>query len=135
MRWPIFFAVLAIQLAVVTPPFVETCRRASNIDVQLLYITHHALDVFLFWSFLFLTQRLEWIAHIALTMIVVTHWFNYGNKCISTVVMNRECGYSEEDWLDSLKNRLGLRVRVGEHFHFIWMGAIVVWEAWRLMRG
>jgi hypothetical protein len=132
MRWAIFAAVFAAQLLVTSPTFLSTCRRAGDVDVQLLYLGHHALDVFLFWSFLFLTRRVEWIAHIALVVIVALHWFSYGNKCIATVMLNRACAYPEEDWLDSLKNRLGLRMTVGEHFHFVWLGAVVAWEMWKL---
>jgi hypothetical protein len=135
MRWAAFAAVLVTQLLVTSPSFLNTCRRAADVDVQLLYFGHHALDVFLFWSFLFLTRRIEWIAHIALAAIVAVHWFSYGNKCISTVWMNQACAYPEEDWLDSLKNRLGLRMTVGENFHFVWIGAVVAWEVLRLVKG
>jgi hypothetical protein len=34
--------------------------------------------------------------------------------------MNRECGYPDDQWLDSIKNMLGLRA-INEYFHFIWM--------------
>lgn len=45
--------------------------------------------------------------------------------------MNRECGYPEEQWLDSLKNMLGLR-SFNENFHFIWMFALTIQDVLRI---
>ena len=62
------------------------------------------------------------------SLVVAIHWFSYGNRCIATVEMNRQCGYPESEWLDSFKNRLGLRSLIGDNFHFLWIGGLVAWE-------
>ncbi len=131
MRWHIFAAIFTIQLLITAPSFLDTCR-SNDFFTRALYVTHHAADVFLFWAPLFLTRRIEWIAYIAFAAIVATHWFSYGNRCILTVVMNRACGYPEDDWLDSLKNRFGLRMVLGDNFHFLWVGLIVAWGIWKM---
>ena len=132
MRWGIFAAVFLAQILVTAPSFMATCRRGEEFGTKALYLAHHAFDVYLFWAFLFLTRRVEFVAHIAIAVLVAIHWFTYGNKCIATVELNRQCGYPESEWLDSFKNRLGLRVCVGENFHFLWIGGLVAWEVLRL---
>lgn len=132
MRWAVFAGLFFAQVLITAPSFSATCRRSEELGTKALYLAHHAFDVYLFWAFLFLTRRVELVAHIAIAVLVGLHWFMYDNKCIATVELNRSCGYHEEEWLDSLKNRLGLRMTVGENFHFMWIGGIIAWEIWRL---
>ncbi len=119
MQWYIFLFILFLQLTLTLRYFIESCESKSAYT-WFLYVFHHILDIFLFWSFLFLTTRLEFGLHLLLLLGVVIHWLTYDNKCIITVLMNRECGYPDEKWLDSLKNMLGLR-NITEYFHFVWM--------------
>ena len=119
MHWPIFILVILLQLVVTYPKFRETCL-SCGIDVNLIYFIHHILDVFLFWSFLFVTTKLEYKIHFWTAILVMLHWATYDNKCIITVEMNKLCGYPEDQWLDSLKNRIPLR-GISEWFHFIWI--------------
>ena len=103
-----------IQIFATFPKFKNTCKN-PGIQTWLLYFAHHALDVFLFWSVLFLTTRTEFFLHLLAVIIVGIHWFTYDNKCIATVIMNRMCDYPDSEWLDSLKNMFGLRLGVGIH--------------------
>jgi hypothetical protein len=119
MRIGIFLIIFLLQIALTIKHLYKTCQ-SKTLSLWLLYITHHLLDVFLFWSFLFLTTKAEFTIHLVLLIIMCVHWISYGNKCILTVFMNRKCGYSEDKWLDSLKNMLGLR-NISEYFHFIWI--------------
>lgn len=130
MKWELFSLILLLQYALTLPHFVKTCER-KTLYTWFLYIFHHIFDVFLFWSFLFLTSKLEFGLHLLTLLGVVIHWFTYDNKCIITVLMNRECGYDENQWLDSLKNMLGLR-NVHEYFHFIWMFALAIQDIYKL---
>jgi hypothetical protein len=122
MRWLIFLFIFVLQLVLTLPRFLQTCESKS-LYTWSLYIFHHFFDVFLFWSFLFVTTKLEFGLHLLILIGVVIHWLTYDNKCIITVLMNRECGYPEEQWLDSLKNMVGLR-NIHEYFHFIWMALL-----------
>jgi hypothetical protein len=122
MRWFVFFLVFGIQIILTLPRFYETCKTKSAYTWS-LYFFHHLFDIFLFWSFLFLTTKFEFGLHLLILISVVIHWLTYDNKCIITVLMNRECGYPEEEWLDSLKNMFGLR-NIHEYFHFIWMALL-----------
>ncbi len=131
MRWVVFAAVLLLQLALTIQRFINTCE-SKTLYTWFLYFSHHILDVFLFWSFLFLTTKLEFTLHLLILIGVVIHWYTYNNKCIITVLMNRECGYPEEQWLDSLKNMLGLR-SFNENFHFIWMFALAAQDITRII--
>jgi hypothetical protein len=45
------------------------------------------------------------------------------------VEMNHQCAYDPSLWLDSLKNRLGLRA-FSEYFHFIWLGLTIVYDTY-----
>jgi hypothetical protein len=119
MRINIFLIIFLLQIALTFEYMRKTCK-SNTLYLWLLYITHHLLDVFLFWSFLFLTTKAEFSIHLISLIIMSIHWISYGNKCILTVFMNRECGYPEEKWLDSLKNMLGIR-NISEYFHFIWV--------------
>ncbi len=128
MNLSYFILVYFLQLALTLPRFWRTCRQPQP---WLLYFSHHALDVFLFWSPVFLRTRADYLAHAVLVLLVGAHWFLNNNKCIMTTWMNRRCGYSEGDWLDSLKNMFGLRER-SEWFHFIWLGLLLGWDVWNL---
>ena len=121
----LFGIIYGLQLLATLPGFIKTCKDAP----YALYFLHHALDVFLFWGPLFLSKPSEFIGHFLFAIIVGIHWFTYGNRCILTVWMNRACGYAEDRWLDSLKNMTGLRA-VNEYFHFIWVGALMVYDLW-----
>ena len=125
MFWYIFAFIFFLQIAVTYKYFVKTCK-SKTFYTWFLYFTHHMLDVFLFWSFLFLTTKTDFLIHCFILIIVVLHWSTYDNKCILTVLMNRNCGYPDEKWLDSLKNMLGLR-NIYEYFNFIWM-FILFWQ-------
>jgi hypothetical protein len=127
-----FILVYLLQVSLTFPNFYRRCTHLSVPSV-LLYFAHHLVDVFLFWSFLFLTSRAEFTLHFVLVLIVAAHWFTYNNRCIATVTMNRMCGFPEGDWLDSLKNRLGLR-NLSEHFHFIWVGLLIVQDLYHMLR-
>lgn len=130
MRWELFWLLVFLQIAITYPSFRATCEaREGWVRAGFIYGIHHLLDVFLFWSLFFLTAAAEFRTHFWLAILIVGHWFTYGNKCIITVDMNRQCGYPEERWLDSLKNRLGLR-SLTEWFHFWWVGLLCVWDVW-----
>jgi hypothetical protein len=130
MRWMIFLFVFMLQILLTLPRFLQTCE-SKTLYTWSLYIFHHLFDVFLFWSFLFLTTKFEFGIHLLILIGVVIHWFSYDNKCIITVLMNRECGYPEDHWLDSLKNMLGLR-EINEYFHFIWMALLALLDIYKL---
>lgn len=127
----IFVIVLILQYILTLGYFVETCSRCT-LYVWLLYITHHILDVFLFWSFLFLRRRIEYIYHLIFLVFVVIHWKSYDNKCILTVMMNRECGYEESKWLDSLKNKLSLE-KINKDFHYVWMYILGIYDLYKII--
>ncbi len=93
----------------------------------LLYAAHHAFDVFLFWAPLFLITKLEYGLHLLFAVGIGIHWFTNDNKCIATVEMNKQCGYEEERWLDSLKNMFGVRKHF-EYFHFMWIGILMAYD-------
>lgn len=126
----IFLLVYILQIILTLPDFINTC---SKLDLQTwtIYLTHHAFDVFVFWAPLFLKTRAEYLIHIVVVLLTVLHWLMNNNTCIITVILNRLCGYREDDWLPSLKNMLGLRA-LSENFHFIWVGGIVAWELFTL---
>jgi hypothetical protein len=126
MRWDIFTIAVTIQLIATTPDFVQTCDACSSWPFAVsLNMFHHVFDVFLFWSFLFLTTKLDFQLHFWLAIAILIHWATYDNKCILTVILNRYCGYPEEAWFDSIKNRLGLR-DISEWFHFYWIAALLL---------
>ena len=129
----LFFTKYVIQILLTLPEFYYTCRTYSHtLQTYSLYFIHHALDIFLFWSFLFLETKLEYIIHFILSIIVGLHWFWYDNRCIATVVMNRYCNYDENRWLDSTKNMLGLR-KYNEYFHFIWVGLLMAYDLYKIL--
>jgi hypothetical protein len=130
MRWILFSLVFTLQILLTLPRFRTTCQ-SKTAYTWFLYFSHHILDVFLFWSFLFLTTQFEHLVHLLILLGVVIHWFTNNNLCVLTVMMNEECGYPENEWLDSLKNMLGLR-NINEYFHFIWMLLIALQDVYKL---
>lgn len=131
MNWLYFILVYFTQLVLTIPEFRATCRQPLP---WLLYFGHHTLDVFVFWGPVFLRSPADYAIHAVITLIVGLHWFYNDNRCIATEMMNARCGYERGRWLDSLKNRLGLR-SWSEGFHFIWLGILLGYDAWVLWRG
>ncbi len=125
-----FLLIVLLQILVTIPDFLDQCNNL-NIEAFAMYFSHHFLDVFLFWSPLFLQKKSEFILHILLVIIVTIHWLTYNNRCILTVYMNRVCGIDEDQWLDSLKNRFGL-VNYSEYFHFHWIALVLLYDVVRL---
>ncbi len=125
-----FAFIYLIQILLTFPTFYKTCER-KTLYSYFLYFIHHLFDVFLFWSPFFLVTRKEFLLHIAIIVLIFIHWLTYDNKCIITVLMNRECGYPDEEWLDSLKNMLNLR-EVNEYFHFIWIGLLLAYDIYKI---
>lgn len=132
MRWIVFVAIYLLQISLTFEKFWKRCPE-MDWKRMVVYFTHHLLDVFLFWGFAFLTLQGEYIAHIFAVFIVLVHWIYNNNKCIATEYLNELCGWDRDRWLDSLKNMMGLRYVFGEYFHFLWLGIIVVWDAWKLI--
>ena len=130
MNLQIFLIVLAIQIAITLPNFLRTCKSICSFSL-LVYFFHHAYDVFLFWGFLFLNKAIEFSSHILLSLLTGLHWFMNNNNCILTEYMNELCGYRKDVWLDSLKNRLGLR-SVNEYFQFIWIGLHMLYDTYMI---
>jgi hypothetical protein len=128
----IYLLVLLLQIILTFPRFIKTCE---NLDATsyIIYFSHHAFDVFLFWSPLFLRTRAEFAIHILVAIMTGIHWFYNNNSCIITEILNVRCGYPEMAWLDSIKNMLGLRI-LSENFHFIWIGLILAYEGWMIVR-
>ncbi len=124
MNLTVFVAIFFLQIALTIRRFVSTCKRLDW-KSWLIYFFHHATDVFLFWSFLFLQKKLEFGIHLLAVIVVAVHWLFYKNRCIVTVTANEMCGYPEDEWLDSLKNMFGLR-KISEYFQFIWLGVLAV---------
>ena len=133
MNYFFFLMVYLIQVLTTYPTFDATCMstKTSKLEPYILYFVHHLLDVYLFWSPLFLFTKVDAALHILAILVVAVHWITYNNRCVLTVVMNRSCAYNEGDWLDSLKNRLGLRA-FNEYFHFIWLALAFLYDAYIL---
>ena len=130
MNIPSFLLTYALQILVTAPRFLTSCTPLGP-EAILVYLAHHAIDVYIFWGPLFLQSREEFVTYIVLTLLVGAHWFLNNNRCSATVLMNHLCGYPEADWLDSLKNRLGLR-GLSEQFHFYWIGATLLYATLHL---
>lgn len=128
MNWVYFILVYFAQIVATLPEFRATCQQPQPWP---LYVSHHALDVFLFWGPVFVRSPEDFAVHAVMILIVATHWFYNNNRCIMTEWMNERCGYAERRWLDSLKNRLGLRAW-SEWFHFIWLGVLLGYDVWML---
>ncbi len=132
MKELVYFAIYAIQIAMTFPDFYSTCARHSARN-YLLYFTHHLLDVYLFFGPLFVVTKLEMWWWLAITAAVAISWVLHDNRCIASVLMNRGCLYPDSEWMDSIKNRLGLREVAGDYFHHMWLGAIAGYFLWRLL--
>jgi hypothetical protein len=126
-----FFFIYVLQILLTFPNFELTCEK-KTLWTYCLYFGHHLFDIFLFWAPLFLQFRNEFLIHAIAVILVMVHWFSYDNKCILTVMVNKQCGYPKEEWLDSLKNMLNLR-SLSEYFQFIWIGGLFVYDIYRLM--
>jgi hypothetical protein len=132
MIWWIFGIVYGIQILLTIRRFMTTCQSLTLL-IWFIYFIHHALDVFLFWSFLFISQLMDYWIHILIVLIVAIHWFMNNNQCIATVFMNQECGYPEDEWLDSLKNMFGLR-NISEYFQFYWIGILLIYDIYKILQ-
>lgn len=131
MKFIIFALIYVLQILLTFPAFQSTCAK-KTLRAYALYFSHHIFDIFLFWGPLFLVTRRELLFHIITIVLIMIHWFTYDNKCIWTVLMNRECKYPEEQWLDSIKNKLHLR-QFSEYFHFIWIGGLLIYDIYQLL--
>ena len=131
MNISVFSVIYLAQVIVTFPNFRNTCERL-NFERLSLYFIHHILDVFLFWSFLFLTTRKEYIVHLITMVVVALHWITNNNNCIATEYMNKLCGYNQNQWLDSLKNMFDLR-KYSEYFLFIWLGLLGVHDIYHIL--
>ena len=131
MNLGIFLFICFFQIFLTIGNFIKTCK-SNSLFTWAIYLIHNVSDVFLFWSFLFLSSKLEFGIHLFCLIILVIHWFLNNNKCILNTIMNKECGYSDEQWLESLKNMLGLRSHY-EHFQFIWLGLLAAQDVYKLL--
>jgi hypothetical protein len=120
MRWNIYLLFVALQLFVTFPRLLNTCTKLNPVSLS-LYVVHQALDVFLFWSVFFVTSAGDVYFHILYSAVALIHWITNQNRCISTVWLNQMCGYPEDEWLDSILNRLRLR-EWSEYYQFLWIG-------------
>lgn len=126
----LFMLFYVLQLSLSVPTFFTTCKQI-DLPVLLLYFGHHLTDVFLFWGPLFMTNNYERALHLAFVLGVIVHWFTYNNRCIATVKLNEQCGYDEDQWLDSMLNHVNLRER-SEYFQFLWLGVVVAYDIYYL---
>lgn len=124
MRWFVYFGLVALQLGITYPTFSETCAGRG----EGVYVVHHLLDVFVFWSFLFLTTRLEHLIHLGTILVVILHWLTNNYECIATTYMNELCGYPRDQWLDSMVNR----IRPFYYTHLVWLGLLILYDITRL---
>jgi len=131
MNWSVFLAIYILQIYLTFPHFQQTCN--TDLTAYSLYFSHHLFDIFLVWSPLFLQTRMEYIIHAIIVIGIMIHWVVYDNKCIWTVLMNRECGFPEEQWLDSLKNMLNLR-QYSEYFLFVWLAIVLFYDIYHIIR-
>jgi hypothetical protein len=120
MRLGVYLGLVALQLAITYPHFSQTCQGPGSA----VYIIHHFFDVFVFWSFLFLTTRTEHIVHLCTILGVVIHWLTNNYECIATTYMNELCGFPREQWLDSMVNR----IRPFYYTHIVWLALLVAYD-------
>lgn len=119
MNWSIFVLIFIFQIALTIRNLYNTCAK-RGFYLWFIYTLHHLFDIFLFWSWLFLTTKLEYKIHLLVIISVIINWIMYENNCIITIMMNRECGYPKYQWFDSIKNMMGLE-SIYKYFHFVWM--------------
>lgn len=124
MRPWVYITILAVQIAITYPRFSETCKGNGFV----VYFLHHILDVYVFWSFLFLTTPLEHRIHLAVIVGVALHWLTNNYECIATTYMNELCGFDRSQWLDSLVNR----IRPFYYTHIVWLLALAMYDITRL---
>jgi hypothetical protein len=132
MNLQVFLIILAIQIIITLPNFIKTCKYFCSFTL-LVYLFHHAYDVFLFWAPFFLNKAIEFSTHFLLALVTGLHWFMNDNNCIITEYMNELCGYRKDAWLDSIKNKLGLR-SLNEYFQFIWVGLLMVYDGFMIRK-
>jgi hypothetical protein len=132
MKWILFLSIVILQIAITLEPFLKSCQDLDGFKL-FVFISHHFLEVFLFWSFLFLTRPFEFQLHIVTAIIVGFLWFIYDYTCIWTVYMNYLCGFPKQQWLDSLVNRTGLR-NISEYYHSYWLVALIGYDIYMLMK-
>ena len=114
MNWHIFLLLLFIQIALTFKTFTSTCSNLGFLTL-VIYLAHHAYDIYLFWAPLFLQKTKEYLIHAFAAIATGAHWFAYDNKCIATVILNKRCGYNINDWLPSLRP---LNIKNGHFAHF-----------------
>lgn len=119
MIWSVYLSIVALQIALTYPRFSLTCLDDSGLGIT-VYVLHHFLDVFVFWSFLFLTTRREHLIHLLVILGVALHWATNNYECIATTYMNELCGYRRNQWLDSIVNR----IRPFYYTHIVWLLAL-----------
>lgn len=125
----IYGGLVALQLALTYPSFSDTCSTANGLG-GMLYVSHHILDVYVFWGVLFLTTRREHLVHLLVLCVVALHWLTNNYECILTTYMNEVCGYSRDKWLDSIVNR----IRPFYYTHIVWLLAVASYDMWVLLR-
>lgn len=130
MKWTVFLGLYGLQIGLTIRPFTKSCL-SLDFERWVIYLGHHLFDVFLVWSFLFLTKPIEFLAHFLLAIGVAIHWATNNNECELTVYMNKLCGYPADQWLDSIKNKLGLR-SISEYFLFYWLAALLVQDLYNV---
>ena len=128
MIWSIYIGIVLLQIALTYPRFSKTCLDKDGIGVM-VYILHHLLDVFVFWSFLFLTTRTEHLIHLLVILGVGLHWITNQYECIATTYMNEVCGVKRTQWLDSIVNR----IRPFYYTHAVWLLVLASYDAWFYM--
>jgi hypothetical protein len=131
MRWSVFGALLVVQLLLVMPHFIQSCASVTATSTA-IYLLHHPLDIFLFWSPLFLTSYTDHVVHALVAIGVIIHWITNNSRCIVTVAINELCGWPQKDRLHSLKNMvLGRRY---ERYNYLWLIGVVLYDFWVIFR-
>ena len=129
----LFWLVYTLQILVTYPSFKSACWTNSSKGYA-FYFGHHLFDVFLFWSPLFIQGPREAAIHLGLLALVLVHWLANDNQCVATQIMNEACGIPRDEWLDYLKNRLGLRAAAGEYFLFVWGALVAAYDVYIITR-
>lgn len=128
MIWPLYLGIVLFQILLTYPRFSTTCLDDEGVGLA-VYIAHHFLDVFVFWSFLFLTTRTEHLVHLLVISGVVLHWLTNNYECVATTYMNAKCGFDRRQWLDSIVNR----VKPFYYTHIVWLLALAGYDVWYYM--
>lgn len=125
MNWIIFWILYSLQILATFPKFLDRCK-SKTLETYSLYFFHHGIDIYIFWAFLFLTEKIEYFYHLIFNALNLIHWISYGH-CFVTVYQNRLCGFKEHSNLNSIKNRLGLE-NFTEYFHSVWVGLHMIYD-------